>query len=142
MKTITQFLADRSELVWSVKPDDTVLDALKLMADKNIGALLVISDERLVGIFSERDYARKVVLMGKSSSSLLIREIMTTKTISITPNHSIEQCMQIMSDHKIRHLPILRGDKVVGMISIGDVVKAMIETQKIMIEQLQQYITT
>ena len=80
--------------------------------------------------------------MGKSSSSLLIREIMTTKTISITPNHSIEQCMQIMSDHKIRHLPILRGDKVVGMISIGDVVKAMIETQKIMIEQLQQYITT
>ena len=142
MKTITQFLADRSEPVWSVKPDDTVLDALKLMADKNIGALLVISDERLVGIFSERDYARKVVLMGKSSSSLLIREIMTTKTISITPNHSIEQCMQIMSDHKIRHLPILRGDKVVGMISIGDVVKAMIETQKIMIEQLQQYITT
>ena len=142
MKTITQFLADRSELVWSVKPDDTVLDALKLMADKNIGALLVISDERLVGIFSERDYARKVVLMGKSSSSLLIREIMTTKTISITPNHSIEQCMQIMSDHKIRHLPILRGDRVVGMISIGDVVKAMIETQKIMIEQLQQYITT
>ena len=142
MKTITQFLADRSEQVWSVKPDDTVLDALKLMADKNIGALLVISDERLVGIFSERDYARKVVLMGKSSSSLLIREIMTTKTISITPNHSIEQCMQIMSDHKIRHLPILRGDKVVGMISIGDVVKAMIETQKIMIEQLQQYITT
>ena len=142
MKTITQFLADRSEQVWSVKPDDTVLDALKLMADKNIGALLVISDERLVGIFSERDYARKVVLMGKSSSSLLIREIMTTKTISITPNHSIEQCMQIMSDHKIRHLPILRGDRVVGMISIGDVVKAMIETQKIMIEQLQQYITT
>ena len=142
MKTITHFLADRSEQVWSVKPDDTVLDALKLMADKNIGALLVISDERLVGIFSERDYARKVVLMGKSSSSLLIREIMTTKTISITPNHSIEQCMQIMSDHKIRHLPILRGDRVVGMISIGDVVKAMIETQKIMIEQLQQYITT
>ena len=142
MKTITQFLADRSEQVWSVKPDDTVLDALKLMADKNIGALLVISDERVVGIFSERDYARKVVLMGKSSSSLLIREIMTTKTISITPNHSIEQCMQIMSDHKIRHLPILRGDRVVGMISIGDVVKAMIETQKIMIEQLQQYITT
>ena len=142
MKTITQFLADRSEQVWSVKPDDTVLDALKLMADKNIGALLVISDERLVGIFSERDYARKVVLMGKSSSSLLIREIMTTKTISITPNHSIEQCMQIMSDHKIRHLPILRCDSVVGMISIGDVVKAMIETQKIMIEQLQQYITT
>jgi len=142
MKTITQFLAERSDPVWSVKPDDTVIDALRVMADKNIGALVVIADERLVGIFSERDYARKVVLMGKSSSSVLIRDIMTSKTISITPSHTVEQCMQIMSDHKIRHLPILKDDKVVGMISIGDVVKLMIATQKLMIEQLQQYITT
>jgi len=142
MKTITQFLAERSDPVWSVKPDDTVIDALRVMADKNIGALVVIADDRLVGIFSERDYARKVVLMGKSSSSVLIRDIMTSKTISITPSHTVEQCMQIMSDHKIRHLPILKDDKVVGMISIGDVVKLMIATQKLMIEQLQQYITT
>ena len=142
MKTITQFLAERLDPVWSVKPDDTVIDALRVMADKNIGALVVIADDRLVGIFSERDYARKVVLMGKSSSSVLVRDIMTSKTISITPGHTVEQCMQIMSDHKIRHLPILKDDKVVGMISIGDVVKAMIATQKLMIEQLQQYITT
>jgi len=142
MKTITQFLAERSDPVWSVKPDDTVIDALRVMADKNIGALVVIADDRLVGIFSERDYARKVVLMGKSSSSVLIRDIMKSKTISITPSHTVEQCMQIMSDHKIRHLPILKDDKVVGMISIGDVVKLMIATQKLMIEQLQQYITT
>jgi len=119
MKTITQFLAERSDPVWSVKPDDTVIDALRVMADKNIGALVVIADDRLVGIFSERDYARKVVLMGKSSSSVLIRDIMTSKTISITPSHTVEQCMQIMSDHKIRHLPILKDDKVVGMIRLG-----------------------
>ena len=141
MKTIRQFLDHSHRSVYSVGPNATVREALEIMAQHNIGALLVLEGSALAGIFSERDYARKVTLKGKSSSDLKVSEIMTSKVITIDANHTVHQCMQIMTDHHIRHLPIMNGDNVIGLISIGDVVREMIAYQKSMIEQLQSYIT-
>ena len=140
MKTISQFLEQSKRPVYSVAPSATVIEALEIMAQHNIGALLVIDGQTLEGIFSERDYARKVVLKGKSSSDAKVSEIMTSKVITINTKHTIDQCMQIMTDNHIRHLPIVNDENVMGLISIGDVVREMIAYQKSIIEQLQSYI--
>ena len=140
MKTISQFLEQSKRPVYSVAPSATVREALEIMAQHNIGALLVIDGQTLEGIFSERDYARKVVLKGKSSSDAKVSEIMTSKVITINTKHTIDQCMQIMTDNHIRHLPIVNDENVMGLISIGDVVREMIAYQKSIIEQLQSYI--
>jgi len=141
MKTISQFLDQSKRLVYSVGPHATVREALEIMAQHNIGAVLVLEGQTLAGIFSERDYARKVALKGKSSNETKVSDVMTAKVITIDTKHSIDQCMQIMTDNHIRHLPIVDDLQVMGLISIGDVVQEMISYQKSMIEQLQRYIS-
>jgi CBS domain-containing protein len=141
MKTISQFLDQSKRPVYSVGPNATVREALEIMAQHNIGALLVMDGETLKGIFSERDYARKVALKGKSSNDAKVSDVMTSNVITINTKHSIDQCMQIMTDKHIRHLPIVNDVQVIGLISIGDVVREMIAYQKSMIEQLQSYIS-
>ena len=128
--------------VYSVKPGDTVYDALQLMADKNIGAVIVRSDQRLEGILSERDYARKVILVGKTSRETLVKEIMTTSVVSIDPDWTADQCMALMTEKRIRHLPVIERDRLVGVISIGDVVRAVVDDQQFTITSLERYITS
>jgi CBS domain-containing protein len=140
MKTAGQFLAQSNQKLYFVAPTATVRDALEIMATHNIGALLVLEEQALKGIFSERDYARKVVLKGKSSSEAFVLDIMTHKVITIETHQSIHDCMQIMTDFHIRHLPIMNGKEVLGLISIGDVVREMMEYQEEMIKQLKNYI--
>jgi CBS domain-containing protein len=140
MKTVKQLLQAKAADIWTITPDARVYDALALMADKNIGALLVVDAGRLVGIFSERDYARKVVLHGKSSRETPVREIMTTRVVYVRPEQTIEDCMALMTDKRIRHLPVIDGERVMGVISIGDVVKSIISEQSFMIAQLENYI--
>ena len=142
MNSIGQFLTRRIQNVHSVSPQSTVRQALELMADKNIGALLVLEENQLVGMFSERDYARKVVLKGKSSVDTLVRDIMTTEVIFIKVSQTFTECMKIMTDHHIRHLPIMDEQNVIGLISIGDVVKEILEEQNRTIEQLKSYIVS
>lgn len=141
MTTVRQLLQAKEGALWSVSPDTTVYDALKLMADKNIGALLVLEGSALVGIFSERDYARKVILKGKTSKETFVKEIMTPDVLYVRPNQSIEECMALMTNKRVRHLPVLEENKVLGVISIGDVVKAIISEQEFTIHQLENYIT-
>ena len=140
MNSIGQFLTQRIQNIHSVSPQSTVRQALELMADKNIGALLVLEEKQLVGMFSERDYARKVVLKGKSSVDTLVRDIMTIEVICIKVSQTFTECMQTMTDHHIRHLPVMDGQNVIGLISIGDVVKEILEEQTRTIEQLKSYI--
>jgi len=140
MKTINEILQSKPYGVLSISPEASVLDALKLMADKEVGALVVLEDEGLAGIFSERDYARKVTLHGKSSKDTSVREIMTSKVVYVRPEQSVEECMALMTDKRIRHLPVLQDNRVIGVISIGDVVKEVISEQRFVIEQLEQYI--
>lgn len=140
MKTMGHFLADNNRQLYSVRPDATVREALELMAQKNIGALLVLDGETLAGIFSERDYARKVILRGRASNEALVQDIMTAKVITVESAHTIDHCMQVMTEHRIRHLPIMEKQQVKGLISIGDVVKEMMAHQKAIIEQLHSYI--
>jgi CBS domain-containing protein len=140
MKTMGLFLAEGQRLVYSIRPDATVREALELMAQKNIGALLVMDGPALAGIFSERDYARKVVLQGRSSNDALVQDIMTAQVITVQAGQNIDECMQIMTDKHVRHLPILEGERVIGLISIGDVVREMMAHQKTIIEQLHSYI--
>ena len=140
MNSIGQFLTQRIQNIHSVSPQSTVRQALELMADKNIGALLVLEENQLVGMFSERDYARKVVLKGKSSVDTLVRDIMTTEVICIKVSHTFTECMQTMTDHHIRHLPVMDEQNLIGLISIGDVVKEILEEQTRTIEQLKSYI--
>ena len=128
--------------VYSVGPGDTVFTALRLMADRNIGAVLVRSDEKLEGIFSERDYARKVVLLGKMSRDTLVSEIMTPRVVSVEPNWTADQCMALMTEKRIRHLPVMEQGRLVGVISIGDVVRAVVDEQQFTIDVLQRYITS
>ena len=140
MKTMGHFLADNNRQIYSVRPDATVLEALELMAQKNIGALLVLDGETLAGVFSERDYARKVILKGRTSNEALVKDVMTAKVITVESAQTIDHCMQIMTEHHIRHLPIMEKQQVKGLISIGDVVKEMMAHQKATIEQLHSYI--
>ncbi len=140
MKTIKQLLAGKSYGVLCVGPEDSVYDALRLMSEKNVGSLLVMEGDKLVGIFSERDYARKVILHGKSSRETMLREIMTREVVYVTPERSVEECMALMSDKKCRHLPVLDNGRVIGLVSIGDLVKETISQQQFIIEQLEQYI--
>jgi CBS domain-containing protein len=141
VNNVRQLLQTKGKNVWSITPGTSVLDALKLMADKNIGALMVIDGERLAGIFSERDYARKVTLKGKSSRELTVAEIMTTDVISVRPEQTIVDCMELMTEKRIRHLPVIDAGRTVGVISIGDVVKSIISVQKDTITHLEEYIT-
>jgi CBS domain-containing protein len=140
MKTIKEILQSKPLSVLSISPEASVLDALRLMAEKEVGALVVLENERLAGIFSERDYARKVILHGKSSKDTSVREIMTAKVVYVRPEQSVEECMALMTDKRIRHLPVLQENRVIGVISIGDVVKEVISEQRFVIEQLEQYI--
>jgi len=141
VNNVRQLLQTKGKNVWSITPGTSVLDALKLMADKNIGALMVIDGERLAGIFSERDYARKVTLKGKSSRELTVAEVMTTDVISVRPEQTIVDCMELMTEKRIRHLPVIDAGRTVGVISIGDVVKSIISVQKDTITHLEEYIT-
>lgn len=141
MKTVRQILDKKGRGAYSVSSDSSVFDALKLMADKNIGAVMVASEDKVVGILSERDYARKVILHGKSSKDTTVREIMTEKVLYVKPENTTTDCMALMSDKKIRHLPVIEADKLTGVISIGDIVQAIIEEDKYIIEQLENYIT-
>jgi CBS domain-containing protein len=126
--------------MWSIPPEATVFEAIKLMAEKNIGALLVLSDGKLVGLFSERDYARKIALQGKSSKETRVREIFTGVVITVKPNDSVEDCMKLMTEHRVRHLPVVDKENVVGIVSIGDLVNWTISAQDAQIAQMEQYI--
>jgi CBS domain-containing protein len=140
MHFVKNVLDKKKRDIWSIDPGANVYEALGLMAEKDIGALLVMEGERLVGIFSERDYARKVILHGKTSRETLVREIMTPRVIYVHLDQTVEECMAVMTEKRIRHLPVLDGPKVVGVISIGDVVKEIIAEQEFVIEQLGNYI--
>jgi len=141
MPSILQLLASKGSHVWSISPDATVFAGLTLMAEKNIGALLIIENGKPVGIMSERDYARKIILEGRSSRETRIRSIMTTRLVWAPPSDSVEHAMALMTGERIRHLPVVDGDSVLGLVSIGDLVKAMIDQQQFTIEQLERYIT-
>jgi len=139
-RTVRQLLQDKGYAIWSVHPDATVFEALQEMADKDVGSLVVVADGTVVGIFSERDYARKVILHGHASRDLKVRAIMTEQLITVAPDQTLSDCMRLMTDHRVRHLPVLEDGKQVGVISIGDVVKAVMSEQEFLIDQLQSYI--
>lgn len=141
MKFVNEILKAKGRDVWTVSSDSTVYDALRVMADKNIGALLVVEGDKLAGVFSERDYARKVILHGKASRDTLVSEIMSTEVFWVRPDQTIGVCMDLMTHKRIRHLPVLEEGRLVGMVSIGDVVKAIISEQEFTIQQLEHYIT-
>jgi len=140
MKTVHQLLQAKGSATISVAPDSNVFDALKVMAEREIGAVLVVDGGRLVGILSERDYARKVVLKGRSSQETRVREIMTDRVICAHPEHTVPECMALMTSKRIRHLPVMQGDRLVGVLSIGDLVKETISEQEMIIRQLETYI--
>jgi CBS domain-containing protein len=137
---ISEILAHKGSSVWSISPDATVFEAVQMMADKNVGALLVTDKGKLVGIISERDYTRKVVLRGRTSKQTAVREILSGNVIYVSPSHRVEDCMRLMTQHHIRHLPVLDGDKLLGVVSIGDLVNWIISAQTSTIQQLQTYI--
>ncbi len=140
MKTVRQILRTKNHALLTVRPGATVFEALEIMAKHDIGALLVMEGELLAGIFSERDYARKVILLGKSSRETLVSEIMTSRILWVHPEQTVEECMAIMTEKRVRHLPVLKESRVIGVISIGDVVKEVIAEQQFAIEQLVHYI--
>lgn len=140
MRTVRQLLDAKRPAIHAIRPEAPVLDAIRLMADAHIGAVLVMDGPRLVGILSERDYARKVVLQGRSSADTPVRDIMTARVLTATSADTSDRCMQVMTEHRIRHLPVIDGDDVVGVVSIGDLVKAVIEDQRVELDSLQRYI--
>jgi CBS domain-containing protein len=140
MTSVAHLLQAKGHAVWSIPPDASVYEAIKLMADKGVGALLIMEGQRLVGIVSERDYARKVILQGKSSWDTPVSEIMTDKVFYVRPDQTVEDCMALMTAQRIRHLPVLDDERVIGVVSIGDLVKAVISEQEVRIQQLEQYI--
>ncbi len=142
MRTVRQLLEAKAPEIFAIGPDAPVVDAIRLMAEKRIGAVLVMQAGRLAGILSERDYARKIVLQGRSSKDTPVRDIMTAQVISVGLGDSTDHCMQLVTDKRIRHLPVLDGDNVLGVISIGDLVKAVIEDQQLELDQLQRYIAS
>ena len=141
MKVIKEILDSKGREVWTVGPDDSVFDALAIMADREIGALVVVEGGRPVGLLSERDYARNVVLKGRMSKDTPVRDIMATRVICASPDQSVEECMALITDKRIRHLPVIDGGDLVGIISIGDLVKAIIAEQQFVIAQLEHYIS-
>ncbi len=140
MKSIKDVLRDKGRDVWTIDVEASVLDALKLMADKEIGALVVTEGGRITGVMSERDYARKVVLRGKTSKDTPVREIMTRKVLYVKPEQTVEECMALMTEKHVRHMPVLDGDQVIGLVSIGDIVKSVISEQQFLIGHLENYI--
>ena len=140
MVSVSQLLLQKPRMLHGIGPDRPVLDAVRLMADHGVGALLVMENERLVGIVSERDYARKVILKGRSSADTPVRDIMTAQVITVQPETSTEACMQLMTERRVRHLPVLQSGRVVGMLSIGDLVRSVLAEQQRTIEQLESYI--
>jgi CBS domain-containing protein len=141
MKTAKEILAAKGHDIWSVAPDESVLESLKLMADKRIGALLVMDGPKLVGIVTERDYARKVILEGKSSAQTPVRDIMSQQVLCVAPERTVDECMALMTDKRARHLPVVEHKAVIGVLSIGDLVKTVISEQQVLIDQLQHYIS-
>jgi CBS domain-containing protein len=140
MITVRQLLDKKGRQVFSIGPGAAVLEAIRLMAERHVGALLVMEGETLSGIVSERDYARKVILMGRSSADTPVRDIMTVAVVTVQPETPVEKCMQVMTERRVRHLPVIEAGRVVGMVSIGDLVKAVIADQQQHIEQLESYI--
>ena len=141
MKKVNDILKIKGHDVWSIAPDASVYDAIHLMTDKKVGALTVIEDSKLVGMISETDYTRNVILKGRSSQNTSVKEIMTTQVLYVQPEQDIEDCMALMTEKRTRHLPVLNEGKLIGLISIGDVVKSIIDEQQFTIEQLEHYIT-
>ena len=139
--TINEILTQKGTTVWSISPEATVFEAIQMMADKNIGALLVTDKEKLLGLLTERDYTRKVALKGKSSKQTPVKEILSAECIQVTPAHTVEECMRLMTAHRVRHLPVLNGGQILGIVSIGDLVNWIISAQNSTIHQLQTYIT-
>ncbi|MGD8643081.1 MAG: CBS domain-containing protein [Chromatiales bacterium] len=142
METVAQLLEDKGSVVWTIRPDASVFEAIEMMAEKGIGALVVVEANTIVGLVSERDYARSVVLKGRASRATPIREIMTRRVICARPEQSIKECMALMTDKRVRHLPVVDGDRLCGLVSIGDLVKAIIIEQQFIIEQLEHYISS
>jgi|SRR5680860_82230 len=140
MKFVDDILNAKGRDIWFVHPDATVFDAVKLMSEKSIGALLVMEGESLRGIITERDYARKIILEGKSSRQTPVTDVMTRRVLYVGPDRPIEECMALMTTKRVRHLPVVKDQRVVGLLSIGDLIKAIIERQQVMIDQLQEYI--
>lgn len=141
MHTIRQILAEKGDTIWSVSPDDTVYDTIRLMATKGVGALIVMKDDQLHGIISERDYARKVILEGRSSRDTQVGDICSSPAVTISPRASAEEGLALMTRKRIRHLPVVEGDELLGVVSIGDLVNAVIGDQQQLIEQLERYVT-
>jgi CBS domain-containing protein len=141
MTTVRNILQTKGNTIWSIAPDAIVFDAIKIMAEKNIGALLVMQKEKVVGIFSERDYARKIVLKGETSRTIAVKDVMTSGVLSVQPEQSLDECMALMTNKHIRHLPVIENGNLMGLISIGDVVKAIISEHEYTIKQLENYIT-
>jgi len=142
MATVKQLLESKENNIWSISPEVTVFEGLEVMADKNIGALLVTKDDKLVGIFSERDYARKVILKGKASKDTTIGELMTKEVVYTTPEDSLDDCMALMSAKHIRHLPIIRNGKLLGLLTLGDVVTQIMSNQEFKIQEMEKYISS
>lgn len=141
-RTVRQVLQDKGTTVYTISPDDTVFRALEVMAEHDVGALVVVDDAgAVVGVFSERDYARKVILHGHASRELRVSAIMTSRVVTVSPDQTVADCMRLMTDHRIRHLPVVEDGRLVGLVSIGDVVKAVMSEQEFLIEQLQAYVT-
>jgi len=142
MKTVAQILRSKpDQTVYTITPTASVFDAVKLMAEKSIGALVVMAEQQVVGIITERDYARKIILMARSSKDTPVRDIMTSAVMYVRPDQASEECMVLMTENRLRHLPVMEGGKLIGLVSIGDLVKDIISEQKFMIQQLEHYIT-
>jgi CBS domain-containing protein len=141
MSTVRNILQKKGNAVYSVSPDSSVYDALEDLEEKNLGGLVVVENGKLIGVFTERDYARKVILKGRSSKETCVRDIMTSRPIFVNPDTTIDECMQLMTDKTIRHLPVLENDELVGILSIGDIVKYIIGEKDFIIENLEHYIT-
>jgi len=139
--SISEILDHKGNAVWTVSPDNTVFEAIQLMSEKNIGALLVTERGKLVGIVSERDYTRKVALKGKTSKDLRVRDIISDQVLSVAPQHTVEECMRLMTENRVRHLPVLDGERLMGVVSIGDLVNWTISAQSTTIRQLETYIS-